>query len=106
MEYLEDEMKRIRTEEGFFEHAATPTEGEGKNVIERTTVDKFLEHLMALVYAEKEEKAFAASCDALSRFEFLNLIREDKNIGKDMISTPMREMFDLFMKHGKVNGHS
>ena len=67
----------------FLEHAVgVPTEAEEKKAIERTIVDKFLEHLMALVYAQKEEKAFSASCDELSRFEFLNRIREDKNIGK------------------------
>jgi len=105
VEYLEEEMKRIKPEESFLEHAAMPKEEE-KKAIERTTVDKFLEHLMALVYARKEEKAFAASCDVLPGFEFLSRIREDKNIGKDMISAPTREVFDLFMKCGKVNGHS
>ncbi|MBI5913330.1 DNA primase [Candidatus Azambacteria bacterium] len=106
VEYLEEEMKRIKPEESFLEHAAVPKEEEEKTVIERTIVDKFLEHLMALVYAQKEEKAFAASCDVLSGFEFLNRIREDENIGKDMISAPMREVFDLFMKYGKIKGHS
>ncbi len=107
VEYLEEEMKRIKTEESFLEHAVgVPTEAEEKKAIERTIVDKFLEHLMALVYTQKEEKAFSASCDELSRFEFLNRIREDKNIGKDTISAPTREVFDLFMKYGKINGYS
>lgn len=107
VEYLEDEMKRIKPEEGFLEHAAgAPMEAEEKKAIERTTVDKFLEHLMALVYAQKEEKAFAASHDALSQFEFLNRIRDDTNIGRDVITAPTREVFDLFMKYGKINGYS
>ena len=106
VEYLEEEMGRIKPEEHLLEYGAMPAKAEEKEMLERTTVDKFLEHLMALVYAQKEEKAFAASCDVLSGFEFLNRIREDKNIGKDMISAPVREVFDLFMKYGKVNGHS
>lgn len=106
VEYLEEEMKRIKPEESFLEQGAMSNKEEEKEVIERTIADKFLEHLMALVYAQKEEKAFAASFDVLSRFEFLNRISEDKNIGKDMITASTREVFDLFMKHGKVNGHS
>ena len=107
VEYLEEEMKRIKPEDKFLEHTVgASVETEEKKAIERTIVDKFLEHLMALVYTQKEEKAFAASHDVLSGFEFLNRIQEDKNIGKNSISAPTREVFDLFMKYGKINGHS
>ncbi|MCR4322548.1 MAG: DNA primase [Candidatus Azambacteria bacterium] len=106
VEYLEEEMKRIKTEESFPEHGVTPPKAEEKVVVKRTIVDKFLEHLMAVMYAQKDEVAFIASFDTLAQFEFLNLIQKDKNIGKEIISTPTREVFDLFMKYGKINGYS
>jgi len=106
VEYLEEEMKCIKPEENFLDHGV-PADGEGvKEPPQRTKVDKFIEHLMALVYTQKEQKAFAEAHDTLAQFEFLNRINADKNIGKDVVTAPTREVFDLFMKYGKINGHS
>ncbi|MBI1755449.1 DNA primase [Candidatus Azambacteria bacterium] len=104
MEYLEDEMKRIKDDEAFLEEEKAEKGVQAPK--KHTALDKLLEHLMALVYSAKDDAIARDLTEKLSRFEFLGRLAADRMFAEEATSRDVISVFDLFLKYGRMGNLS
>lgn len=98
MEYLEEEMRRFKEEQFLPEEPGNAVPIARKRTIE----DKLLEHILALVAAQKEPDRIKTLCEALSGYEHVNRLASDSFFAGDAVSPDIRRMLDIFLKYGKM----
>ncbi len=101
MEYLEEEMRRVKDEDAFLE-AEGRSEGKAEEPRARTTLDKLLEHLMALVYAAKDDETARRLVEKLSRFEYTLRLGSGGAVEEGLVSRDVISVLDLFLKQSTM----
>ena len=105
MEYLEDEMRSLKTEDEFIaDMYARGEEKTEKPVMRRTNIDKLVEHILSLAYAAKDKAAFTKAYNVIVACEFAEFLRDVEKGSRDLVNEDTRAVFDLFIKYGKIDG--
>ncbi|OGD23968.1 hypothetical protein A2Z10_02860 [Candidatus Azambacteria bacterium RBG_16_47_10] len=105
MEYLEDEMRSLKTEDEFtVDMYARGEEKTEKPVMRRTNIDKLVEHILSLAYAAKDKAAFTKAYNVIVACEFAEFLRDVEKGSRDLVNEDTRAVFDLFIKYGKIDG--
>lgn len=106
MEYLEDAMRAIKTEDEFSaDMQVRGEERQEKPIPKRTNIDKLVEHILSLAYAVKDAAAFTRAHTMIGASEFAEFLRAEGGSSRELASQNTREVFDLFMKYGKIDGN-
>lgn len=104
IEYLEDEMKRLKDDDAFLaEPSAEKTAGERPT---HTYLDTLLKHLLALLYAARDNSDARRFADGLDHFEFVGRLIADGSFTEGVVSPDVRSVLDLFLKYAKVENLS
>lgn len=104
MEYLEEEMRHIKTEDEFTADMAPRTEEKAaKNTARRTSIDKLMEHFLSLMCALKDKTASAKAHAEMGDYEFPGFLQSGEENARELLSPDIHRVFDLFMKYGKID---
>lgn len=106
MAYLEEEILRVKDDDGFLKEREDEEGGAPQARKERTATDKLLVQLMAIVYSAKDDGAAQRLTQELSRFPLLVRLTKDSAFAKESASSDILSVFDLFVKYGTIGNLS